>query len=230
VRGTEFIECVRRKIANGGGGKVTDRQLADRLGITVQSLSNWSKRRNISPQQMSGLLFKMEEKAVERAEQQAIRPIVEFFELDPTESMHGARYEIFCVKDDDEKEHPYLKGLRSELERYHGVYIFYDSRGRALYAGKARQLRLWSEINNAFNRSRTVQQIRRVDHPERRLDFRTSDEKRRQIRRRSVPLYDLAQYFSAYAVADGLISELESLLIRGFPNDLLNVRMEKFTW
>jgi hypothetical protein len=53
---------------------------------------------------------------------------------------------------------------------------------------------------------------------------------RRQIRLRAVPLHDLAAYLSAYRVVDGLIGELESLLIRAFANDLLNVRMEKFGW
>jgi hypothetical protein len=76
----------------------------------------------------------------------------------------------------------------------------------------------------------SVQQIKRVDHPERRQEFRTSDEKRRQIRLRRVPLHDLAGYLSVYHVADGLIGKLESLLIRGFANDLLNVRMENFGW
>ena len=113
---------------------------------------------------------------------------------------------------------------------HHGIYIFYDSRGRALYAGKTRQRTLWQEINSAYNRDRSVQQIRRVKHPERRQNFRRSDEKQRQIRLRTVPLNDLAAYFSAYNVVDGLIGELESLLIRGFANDLLNVRMENFGW
>ena len=41
-------------------------------------------------------------------------------------------------------------------------------------------------------------------------------------------LFDLAAYFSAYEVADGMIEELEALLVRAFANDLLNVKMETF--
>lgn len=228
--GAEFIEGVKRKLSDEGTGTITNRQIADHLGITVQALKNWRKRNAVTVRQMVGVLSKSRMKAVEQAEKQAIRPIVEFFKLTPTNSKGGVRTEIFGVRQGEGADHPYLRGLRNELEAHHGIYIFYDSRGRALYAGKARQQKLWREINNAYNRDRSVQKIRRVKHPERRQKFRTSDEKQRQIRLRTVPLHDLAGYFSAYDVVDGLIGELESLLIRGFANDLLNIKMEKFGW
>ena len=87
---------------------------------------------------------------------------------------------------------------------------------------------MWKEINLAFNRDRGVQKIRRVNHPDRRQDFRTSDEMRRQILSTQVRLSDLATYVSAWRVADGMICDLEALLIRAFPNDLLNTKMENF--
>ncbi len=227
MNGAEFIEGVKHKLTDVGSGNVTDRQIADHLGITVQALKNWRGRKTVTVRQMVGVLFRSRTNAVKQAERQAIRPIVEFFPLAPASSRDGARTEIFRVREGGGKDHPYLLGLKKELMAHHGIYIFYDSRGRALYAGKTRQRTLWREIKNAYNRNRSVQQIRRVKHPERRQNFRTSDEKQRQIRLRTVPLHDLAAYFSAYYVVDGLIGELESLLIRGFANDLLNVRMEK---
>ena len=228
MNGAEFIEAVKRKLADQSGEHVTDRRIANRLGITMQALRNWRRRKTLTVRQMVGLLFRSQTKAIEQAERQAIRPIVEFFKLTPTESRDGARTEIFGVREDDGEDHPYLLGLKNELIAHHGIYIFHDSRGRALYAGKARRQTLWHEINAAYNRDRSVQKIRRVNHPESRVKFRTSDEKRRQIRLRTVRLYDLAAYLSAYHVADGLIGELEALLIRSFANDLLNVKMEKF--
>jgi hypothetical protein len=230
VNSQEFIEGIRRKVIDERGKNGTDAQLAEHLGITLQALYNWRNRDEITVRQMVGLLVKFEKKAVERTQKAAIQPIVEFFELAPADSRNGLQIEIFGTQDEEGKVYPYLKGLRDQLRAHHGIYVFYDSRGRALYAGKARQQTLWREINNAFNRDRPVQRIRRVDHPEQRRDFRTLDEVRRQIRLRSVLLHDLAKYVSAYKVADGLITELESLLIRGFPNDLLNVRMENFNW
>jgi hypothetical protein len=84
-------------------------------------------------------------------------------------------------------------------------------------------------MNLAFNRNRKdVQEIMRVKHPERNQAFKTSDEKRRQIRPHAVALHQIASYVSAYKVADGMINELEAMLVRSFANDLLNVRMEHF--
>lgn len=228
MKGAEFIEGVKRKLEETGMENPTDREIADHLGITRHALRNWRGRKTITVRQMVGLLFRTERRAVEKAQKQAIRPIVEFFKLSPSDSSGGARTEIFSVREGDGKEHPYLRGLRNELEAHHGIYVFHDSRGRALYVGKARQTNLWGEIKSAYNRDRSVQKILRVKHPGRRQKFRTSDEKRRQIRPRTVPLHDLSAYISAYHVSDELIGELESLLVRSFANDLLNVRMEKF--
>jgi len=229
MNGREFIEGVAQKIRTTTGESGTDKQIADYLGITLQTLYNWKSRENIKVGQMVGLLDKVQTRAIRETEKNAIQPIVEFFEVACVESRQQARYEIFGVSNGQNEPHPYLEGLQAELKKHRGIYIFYDSRGRALYAGKARQQTLWAEMNNVFNRPRRVQKIYRVNHPERRKDFRTSDEIQRQIVNRQVPLYMLAAYFSAYKVADGLVADLEALLIRGFANDLLNVRMEKFS-
>jgi hypothetical protein len=62
----------------------------------------------------------------------------------------------------------------------------------------------------------------------RQLIYRTSDEKARQITDQVVRLSELASYFSAYQVADGMINEMEAVLVRSFANDLLNKKMERF--
>ena len=41
---------------------------------------------------------------------------------------------------------------------------------------------------------------------------------------------EMAEYMSAYEVADEMIGEVESLLIRAFPNELMNKKVENFTW
>jgi hypothetical protein len=84
-------------------------------------------------------------------------------------------------------------------------------------------------MNNALNRDRgDVQSVFRVTHPEAKGHFAESGEKIRQIRSQGVKLHDMAVYVSAYEVASGLIDTFESVLIRSFANDLLNVKMEKF--
>jgi hypothetical protein len=133
-------------------------------------------------------------------------------------------YQIF-----DSKDHLYKSGLKTELDQYFGVYIFFDSRGQAIYAGKARKQKLWREMNLAFNRDRRrVQKIKRVRHPTRQQEYRTSEEKARQIGDHIVPLYEIASYFSAYRVSDGMVDDLEALLVRSFANNLLNIKMELF--
>jgi hypothetical protein len=135
---------------------------------------------------------------------------------------------VFSEGPKSKGKHPYLEGLRKELESKHGIYVFHDSRGRAIYAGKAQKLSLWTEINNAFNRDRReVQSIKRVAHPQNKVQYKGHKEKARQIVRMNVPLHDIAAYFSAYAVPEPLIGKFEALIVRAFANDLLNVRMEK---
>jgi hypothetical protein len=225
MNGTDLVEKVKLKLEREKNADVNNKEIAEVLGLTEQGLNNWRNRSRVTVRQMVGLLFRVRKKSTEQTENQAIRPIVEFFKLARVESRGGVNYEIFSVNDG----HPHLHGLQTELNKNHGVYIFYDSRGRALYAGKTRKQTLWNEINKAYNRHRTVQQIRRVNHPKSRVQYRTSDEKRRQITLRTLPLYELAAYISAYQVSDGLIKVLEALIIRSFANDLLNVRMENFS-
>ena len=87
---------------------------------------------------------------------------------------------------------------------------------------------LWREMNLAFNRSRATQSIKLVNHPKLNFAYRTAAEKDRQIRNTNLKLHDLAAYFSAFEVEDSMISNVEALLVRAFPNDLLNSKMERF--
>jgi hypothetical protein len=155
----------------------------------------------------------------------AIRPLVEFFPIAKTPSKQGASWVLFAA----DGSHLYFEGLRKELDSSRGVYIFFDSRGQAIYTGKARKQSLWKEMNLAYNRERgEIQKIKRVNHPKRNQTYQTSEEKTRQITDSVVPLHELATYFSAYHVTDGMIAELEAMLVRSFANDLLNKRMERF--
>ena len=155
----------------------------------------------------------------------SISAIVEFFELDDAESRGGEKWEIFTAVDEDGNVHPYLDGVSKRLKSSNGIYIFYDSRGRALYVGKAENQSLWQEMKSAYNRDRNdKQKIRLVTHPTRKIRY--SKEKSRRITYRKVQLHELAYYFSAYEVPKPLISSIEALLIRAFANDLLNAKME----
>ena len=84
-------------------------------------------------------------------------------------------------------------------------------------------------MNLAFNRDRgEVQSIKLVRHPERNQEFKPGYEKLRQPKDTQLDLFDLAHYFSAYHVDDGMIEDLEALMVRAFANSLLNIKMETF--
>lgn len=151
--------------------------------------------------------------------------LVEFYAIDRCPTKRDAKWQVF---DGGQADNTYAQGLRSALDASHGIYIFYDSRGRALYVGKACEQTIWKEMNLAFNRHRELQKIALVHHPDRNQDFKPGYEKLRQPKDTQLELCDLACYFSAYQVEDGMIDDLEALMVRGFANDLLNARMETF--
>lgn len=224
MNGKELVETLQRIL------DVKDpKQLSQSLGVTQVTVYNWQRCAKVTPRMVAQVIKKTRSASQRESLSKTIRPIVEFFPITKTPSKQNAKYELFSTKTPKNTLHSYLQGLRKELDQHHGVYIFYDSRGEAIYAGKARKQTLWKEITNAFNRDRgSIQKIKRVQHPKRQVSYRTSLEKTRQIVDREVPLHELAKYFSAYEVSDPMIAKVESLLVRGFANDLLNQRMEKF--
>lgn len=150
----------------------------------------------------------------------AIRPIIELYPLQPTPSRHGIKRELL----DGSKGRTKL--IREELRKAHGIYVFYNSQGRAIYIGKAYRRRLWTELKSAFNRNRETQTVWKVKHPTTGNGFRPAYDKKRRIRRRKVFLHEIAAYVSVYEIGDRLINNLEALLMRAFPNELTNARME----
>lgn len=224
MKGEDAVTALKSKFK-----VTTDSALAAKLGMTVPSIQLWKNREVVTPRQLASLVYKATLASAKAFQADALQPLVEFFPIERVESRQRANYELFGVED-AEGLHPYRVGLRQQLAAHHGVYVFFDSRGQSIYVGKAKRQHLWKEMNLAFNRERgEVQRIKRVSHPIRRIEYRTSDEKARQIGDFVVPLHELARYFSAYQVADGMIDDLEAVLVRSFANDLLNKRMERFT-
>lgn len=221
MKATELIYALEKKL-----GTTSQGQLAAALGVSEATLTNWKNRdEDLSPLQVANALAKSRVAAVQKAQLETIQPVVEFYPINKCLSKKEASWQLFngC-----EEANLYAQGLRAELEICFGLYIFYDSRGRALYVGKARQQSLWREMNLAFNRPREIQKVSLVHHPDRNQEFKSGYEKLRQPKDTQLELFELANYFSAYHIDDGMIDDLEALLVRGFANDLLNVRMETF--
>jgi DNA-binding transcriptional regulator YiaG len=199
--------------------------LADALGVTVTTLSNWKRQdAALAPSQIANAIAKSRKAAIKRSQLNTIWPIVELFPVQRYKP-RGKSWQVF---DAGKTSSRYCIGLKERLTESSGIYIFYDTRGRALYVGKAKDQMLWNEINLAFNRKRGVQKFMLIAHPTSNIEFKAADERSRQPKDTQLELCDVAAYFSAYDVDKGMIDDLEALLIRGFPNDLLNVKMETF--
>jgi hypothetical protein len=224
MNGVHVIDALKKKFHINN-----DSELAKRLGITGAGIVSWKKRKVVTPRQIASLVNKASIGGASNFRSTALRPLVEFYSIEKAPRRGKINHDIFSISDGRSKTHPYKSGLQSELNEHHGVYLFFDSRGQVIYAGKAKRLTLWREINNAFNRKRgDVQTIKRVRHPLSRVQYKSADEKSRQIRDTAVPLHEIAKYFSAYVVDLKMIDDLEAMLVRSFANDLLNVRMERF--
>lgn len=221
MKAKQLLEALSKKLKT-----TSQTELAAALGVSTQTLHN-SKTKNTSltPNQVSSAIAKSNKAAVKASQLRTIQPIVEFYPIDASETKQGASWQVFGSGNGSNL---YRNGLKEQLENSNGVYIFYDSRGKALYAGKAKEQSLWKEMNLAFNREREIQKINLTDQPDRNQKFRPGHEKLRQPRKTQLPLSDLAYYFSAYKIDHGMIDDLEALLVRGFANDLLNSKMETF--
>ena len=221
MKAAELIDALKNKFG-------TDQQseLAEALGVSQQTLRNWqTTNKDMTANQVAGLLVKSREVAVRHSQLHAIKPIIEFFHIERVHSKQKEKWELFPSSN---KASTVRQGARKALESAKGIYIFYDSRGQALYAGKTEAQTLWKEMNDAVNRDREVQQILLVAHPIRNQEFEPGHQFNRQPTKTQLKLYDLAFYCSAYEIDGGMISDLEALLVRGFANDLLNTKMEKF--
>jgi len=226
MKGADLIEALRKAIEDFMklDGTDEDVSITDKDVSKVCGYTNIGQMKNaeITPRFIVNLVKRTRRQSAKNAREKAIRTVVEFFPITKCKSKQGANFEMFVPGG-----HDYLEGLYSELKCTKGVYVFFDSRGKAVYVGGTKN-NLWDEMKSTFNRVRktNVQQVFRVKHPSRKQPYQSSDEKSRQITTQDVQLHELAHYFSAYEVHPDMIGTIEALLIRTSANDLLNVKME----
>ncbi|MBS1685873.1 MAG: hypothetical protein JSS76_14080 [Bacteroidetes bacterium] len=203
-KGKDFIQKLKAK-----HGTTTDIEVAALLGVTPAALPGW-KKKDITIRMVVDII----EKAKKSHADNLLVPIVEFYPLCKTQSLQKTKFEIVDQKGKG-------KPIREELISLKGIYIFYDSMGKAIYSGKAKDQSLWAEMNNAYNRPRKYQEIKRVSYLKNGKPSKNS-----KITNQEVKLHDIASYFTAYSVEYDFIDKLEAALIRMFSNDLLNKRSE----
>lgn len=203
-----------------------NKHLSEVLGVSYATVQKWSNEpRELTAKQVVSLIEKISNQSVFKAHSYSIKPIVEYYPIEVVESKQGTHWELF---DSDTSGNKRQEDIKKYLRSCCGVYVFYDSRGEALYIGKAKDQSLWDEMKNAFNRDRQTQKIKIVSHPYTGTGFKPAFESPRKIEKTNLRLADMASYFSAYEVEEDMINNVEALLVRVFANSLLNVKMEKF--
>lgn len=192
--------------------KGTNAELADFLDVPEAKINNLRTGGTNSPKSVAELMKKLAIAVRKHAISNAYSPIAEILPLENRLSKQEKKYEMSIgrtkkeICDIEDK----IKNMRG------GIYIFYDSLGEAIYAGKTEEGKkntLWDEMKSAYNRPRKSQKLYRFAGT--------------NIQKKQYYLWQVAHYVSIYKVDKFAIKDFESLLIRSFPNDLSNVRMEK---
>ncbi|MCG9875913.1 MAG: hypothetical protein MH321_14140 [Leptospiraceae bacterium] len=196
-------------------GLENDSQLASLLSVT-QSYISQIKSRKVDRKSIQKLF----QKSVEATSNQIIKPIIEFYGIDKSSDKFL----------DEKSNKKYINGIIARLKECKGIYCFFDSRGQTLYIGKATGQSLFSRMNTSYRNSAKELQLFNVQHPSNNLEYRSMEEiTNRRIVNRKQTLFEAASYFSAYEVTiEAYIPVIEAMLIRCFPNNIANKRMENF--
>ena len=214
--------------------KGTDTALANKLGATSTKrnswktkIANWRKNsRQLSDTEILNLIKDIKDVSIKKNQEtihkKFIKTIIEYFPIEKVISRGGKNYEISPPDDMKQKwDH-----LRKDMEKTKtGIYIFYDSSGRAIYVGKTagKTSSLWARMKSSFNHNQQKsRQLYRINH---------SPKVKSPVQKlgpKPVQLHELAKYFSAYEVNPNFVDNTETLLIRAFADNLMNKRMENF--
>jgi hypothetical protein len=194
---TTMIDCLKK---DGN----TEYQIAEEmLGVSESCLNTIKKTGLVQKRVIERWAQRMKKGTVKHTLNNIYDPICELEEIIMGESH-------IAFKKTNKNTEGYLERLKKEK----GIYIFYDSLGKAIYAGKTEDQTLFDEMNNVLFRNRGDAQV-------------IYKKKWNQISKHSYKLKEVAAYVSAYQVRDEFISNIEALFVRAFPNDLTNVRIEK---
>ena len=200
----------------------SDHAIAQDIGISTPALNNF--RSGVATTQ-----DKTVNKLLSWYSMSAIRRIIEFYPIKYDENYEKRQ---FMFLDKDKESDKYVEKTLRETRG--GIYIFYDSYGQALYVGKTNGI-LITEIIQQFEKIKI--EIYLTDPPPNTTHKPLSKQKKqklssKQIKKRDhYPLYNCATYLSVYHITQpALIHNLEALLIRAFPNNIINKQMAKFQY
>ena len=176
-------------------GKVSQKTIAAKLGVSQAAVSNWITGRSEPNKTSIGKLLGL---FAEHQASSLISPIVEFEPIIPVRS--GASWRL--APENEERVKPLL-------QRKKGIYVFYDSSGRATYLGKSEK-DLWGEAKQ------------RLKAPANRPFYNPGKKAHKEQG-------EITRFLSAYeVVVPAAIKNMESFMLRAFANDLMNRNGGKF--
>jgi hypothetical protein len=158
----------------------------------------WRSKTQLSPAILRNAFRKLQSQTLDRA----LWPIIEFHRID---FEHGANVDSFRNRLNDEK----IFGVLSQ--QIGGVYAFFDTTGEVIYVGKTAG-NLFTEMQQRYS-GKTIR-------------FRVLVKGKAKWEHWSIK--DVAQFVSAYGVAEPLITNIEALLTRIIINKAANIRTESF--
>lgn len=177
-------------------GSVTQQQLAKALAVTQPTISNWKNGAEPSKKNLTKLIefFRAHHAAT------LVRPLLEFRAIEPVKSGNEWRFSTDQISIDE---------IKTALEGRHGLYLFYDSSGHAIYLGKT-EASLYVE---------SKQRLKATPNRGTYVPIKTTKPQMGQV----------ARYLSAYEVTNvAAVKNLESFMLRAFANDLRNKNGGKF--
>ena len=175
-------------------------QLAEALDENAAQIWAWENG-SLTQTKLKNILRKLRTISVKNS----IRALAEFRELNHD---HDHKIDNLRRRMDDEK-------LVNILHETKGIFSFYDSDGKIIYVGKTEKKTLMNEMTQAYNLARPNYRRKLAD-------------KNGKFTVRKLSINDTAQFFSAYEVDGAVIGNIEALITRMIPNNIVNKKTEKF--
>lgn len=177
-------------------GTVTQEKLAKALKVTQPTISNWKNGAEPGKTNLKKLIefFRAHHATT------LIKPLLEFQPIQPMKSGNEWRFSA---------DEGVIESIKNETEKRHGLYLFYDSSGHAIYLGKT-EASLYGEAK---------QRLKATPNRGTYVPTKTTKPQMGQV----------ARYISAYEVTNvAAVKNLESFMLRAFANNLRNKNGGKF--
>lgn len=115
-------------------GEPNNRLLADHLGVSYETIKKWhSSNVALTVKQVWNLIDKAKKADMREAYSSSIRPIVEYYGIEASESKQGVVWELFDSAVSGNKRQEKIKG---NSENHQWRLRFYDSRGAPYALGR----------------------------------------------------------------------------------------------